>query len=93
MTFLRIFSLSFSLLCGTLPCPIPPDSLCLVRLWSHLQHERVDGAVGGAVERALSGNLQRVHELMALQTLGAAKMQQGVADPTRPVIHQLARDG
>ena len=72
-------------------CLPPPFALSVLRPLSHLEMVWVDGAVGGAVERALGGDLQRVHELMATQTAthGAAQLQQGVADPTRSVIHQL----
>ena len=43
----------------------------------------------GAVDGSFCGELQGVKEVEALHTEGAAQLQQGVADPTWPVVHQL----
>lgn len=55
----------------------------------HLELQWVDSAVRAAVNRPLGHHLQRVHELVALDHLGTAQLQYGVADSARPVIHQL----
>lgn len=47
--------------------------------------------VGGAVDGAFCGELQRVEECLTLDTERAAQLQQGVADPTGPVVHQLEK--
>lgn len=43
----------------------------------------------GAVDGSFCGELQGVKEVEALGAEGAAQLKQGVADPTRPVVHQL----
>ena len=55
----------------------------------YFEAQGVHGVVGGAVERALSGELQGVEELVALDTQRATQLEQGAADPAGPVVHQL----
>lgn len=47
--------------------------------------------VGGAVDGAFCGELERIKETVTLDTEGAAQLKQGVADPTGPVVHQLEK--
>lgn len=51
----------------------------------------VDGFFGGAVDGSLSGEFQRVKEVVTLDLKGAAQLQQSVTDPTRPVVDQLGQ--
>lgn len=53
----------------------------------------VQGFLGGAVDAALGGEFQRVKEFVTLDLERAAQFQQGVTDPTRPVVHQLDGEG
>lgn len=53
----------------------------------------VHGFSGGAVDVALGGEFQRVKEFVTLDLERAAQLQQGVTDPTRPVVHQLDLGG
>lgn len=45
--------------------------------------------VSGAVDGAFGGELEGVEERVTLDAEGAVQLQQGVADPTGPVVHQL----
>lgn len=47
--------------------------------------------VGGAVDGAFYGELQRVKKGLTLDSEGAAQLQQGVADPAGPIVHQLEK--
>lgn len=56
---------------------------------TYFEMEVVHGFFGGAVDGSLAGELQRVKEFVTLDLEGTAQLQQGVTDPTRPVVHQL----
>lgn len=53
--------------------------------------EVVDGLFGGAVDGTLGGEFQRVEEVVTLDLQRAAQLQQGVTDPTGPVVDELDR--
>lgn len=63
--------------------------MCICVACTHFEMEAVHVAVRGAVDGALGGELQRVKQIVALGGEGAAQLQQGVADPTGPIVHQL----
>ena len=49
--------------------------------------------VGGAVDWSLGGEAEGVEQRLALDSDWTAQLQQSVADPTRPVVHQLQEGG
>ncbi|TNN54143.1 hypothetical protein EYF80_035651 [Liparis tanakae] len=67
----------------------PPPPSCQYETYTHSEAEVVHVPVGGAVDGPFSGEVQRVEERLALDTQGAAQLEEGVADPTGPVVHQL----
>lgn len=58
---------------------------------THFEVQVVHVLVGGAVDGAFCGELQRVEEILTLHPEGATQLKQGVADPTGPVVHQLGK--
>lgn len=63
--------------------------LCANMPVTHFEAEVVHVFVSGAVDGAFGGELEGVEERVTLDAEGAVQLQQGVADPTGPVVHQL----